>query len=156
MGDKVLAQVNEAFLDEEEHGHSHGGHGHGDHGGSGHGHDCDDSCDHESHGHGGHGDHGGHHGHDESCTKDDCDHHSHKASKKARHVHDYRVSYVGFTKDAEMVPGKHDRFIQWLMQEKGPDLYKSKGVLAIKGVKEKFVFQAVHMQFKAIPQGEWG
>merc|ERR1711933_185670 len=114
--DKVLSQVDEGFLDEEEgHGHSHGGHGHdGGHVGDGHSHDCGESCDHESHGHGGYGH--GDHGHDETSAKADCSHQSHKVTKKPRHVHDYRVSSVGFTKDAEMMPGKQDEFIQWLMQ----------------------------------------
>jgi len=154
--DKVLTQVNEGFLDEEEsHGHSHGEHGHGGgHGGAGHGHDCGECCDHQSHGQGGYS-HGGH-GHDDSYAKELCSHQAHEVAKKPRHVHDYRVSSVGFTKDSEMKPGKHEQFIQWLMQEKGPDLYRSKGVLAIAGVKEKFVFQAVHMQFKGTPQDEWG
>merc|ERR1712232_1020403 len=71
-----------------------------------------------------------------SLAPKDCSHEAHKATKKPMHIHDYRVSSVGFTKGAQMKSGKQDQFIQWLMQEKGPDLYRSKGVLAIEGVKE--------------------
>ena len=31
------------------------------------------------------------------------------------------------------------------MMERGPDLYRSKGILSVRGTDEKFVFQAVHM-----------
>mmetsp|Transcript_852 Transcript_852/g.1666 ORF Transcript_852/g.1666 Transcript_852/m.1666 type:complete len:529 (+) Transcript_852:73-1659(+) len=148
--DKVLLQVNDGFLDEEEHGH--GGHGH-DHS---HGHDCS-GCDDPSHG-GGHGHQAGHyagheasHGHDEDCK--DCDHESHR--KKKRHVHDYRVSSVGIESDKELQKDKLDSFISWLIQTKGPELYRSKGVLAVKGMSQKFVFHAVHMQFSGKPQDPW-
>lgn len=158
--DKILMQVNEGFLDEEEaheHGHEHGG-GH-DHN-EGHGHNCsEEGCDDSSHGHGtehgaGHGHENSGHGH-EDCHDDGCDHPSHKTSKKKKHVHDYRVSSVGITTDHELHKDKLDRFIGWLMQEKGPDLYRSKGVLAVKGMPNKFVFHAVHMQFSGLPQDPW-
>ena len=31
------------------------------------------------------------------------------------------------------------------MMERGPDLYRSKGILSVRGSDEKYVFQAVHM-----------
>ena len=36
------------------------------------------------------------------------------------------------------------------------DLFRTKGVLAVQGMKEKFVFQAVHMAFSGAPQRPWG
>merc|ERR1712232_203597 len=74
---------------------------------------------------------------------------------RKKHQHDYRVSSVGISLDREVKQAHLNRFIGWLMKEKGPDLYRSKGVLAIKGSKQKFVFQAVHMQYNGIFQGEW-
>lgn len=157
--DKVLDQVNDGFLDaEEEHGHSHGGHGGGHDGGhdGGHGHECTDSdCTHGAGDHGtGHG-HGGGHGHEEACSAEGCDHPSHGTSRKPKHQHDYRVSSVGLVRDAEMQKDKLDSFISWLMQEKGPDLYRSKGVLAVKGSPNKYVFHAVHMQLGGRPTDPW-
>mmetsp|Transcript_56823 Transcript_56823/g.114077 ORF Transcript_56823/g.114077 Transcript_56823/m.114077 type:complete len:478 (+) Transcript_56823:2-1435(+) len=157
--DKVLTEVNDGFLDEEEHGHSHGGHG----AGAGHGHvsgheeDCHDPECTDSHGSGGgHGKAHGHgHGHDEACHDEACDHESHKKTRKAKHQHDYRVSSIGIQTDDEVDKARLDNFISWLMQEKGPDLYRSKGVLAVKGSPKKFVFQAVHMQFSGKPQDAW-
>lgn len=156
--DKVLDQVNDGFLDaNEEHGHSHGGHVGGHDGG--HGHDCGDAdCTHDSHGAGGHGSghgHGGGHGHEEACGEEGCDHPSHSQGKKPKHQHDYRVSSVGLVRDAEMRKDKLDSFISWLMQEKGPDLYRSKGVLAVKGSPNKYVFHAVHMQLGGRPTLPW-
>ena len=38
-----------------------------------------------------------------------------------------------------------ERLISILIKEKGNDLYRYKGVLAVAGKEEKFVFQGVHM-----------
>lgn len=67
--------------------------------------------------------------------------------KKKKHVHDYRVSSVGVTREGEVVKEKLDVFLEWLMRERGAELYRSKGVLAVQGQPKKLVFQAVHMQF---------
>mmetsp|Transcript_10131 Transcript_10131/g.30017 ORF Transcript_10131/g.30017 Transcript_10131/m.30017 type:complete len:539 (+) Transcript_10131:103-1719(+) len=162
--DKVLEQVNEGFLESDEHGHSHGGHGnaheegHGGHGG-GHG-DChDEGCTDAAHGggHGGHGQghgqaHGGHGGDHGDCHDEGCDDSSHK---KKGHVHDYRVTSVGIERDSQVSKDKLDVFIGWLMKEYGPRMYRSKGVLAVQGMPQKFVFHAVHMQFGGKPQEPW-
>jgi len=156
--DQVLEQVNEGFLEEEEHGNGHGhespgnGQGHEDYSSDSAG--CDDPA-HGDHGGGHEGGHGHGHGHDEACESDGYGHSSHGMKKKKQHQHDYRVSSVGIERDSEVARDKLDGFISWLMQEKGPDLYRSKGVLAVKGMKEKFVFHAVHMQFGGKPQNPW-
>lgn len=160
--DKVLAQVSEGFLEEDSgHGHGGGGHGHGhddcggcddpSHGhGHGQGHDCG-GCDHPSHGE----EHGHGHGHEESAHAEGGDQPARNIGRKMQHVHDYRVTSVGISTDKEILREKLDSFIGWLMQEKGPDLYRSKGVLAVKGMAQKFVFHAVHMQFSGKPQEPW-
>merc|ERR1711912_114966 len=71
------------------------------------------------------------------------------------HQHDNRVSSVGIDVEGEVVQQKLNEWISWLLQEKGTDLFRSKGVLAVKGIKQKFVFQAIHMLFKNSMQGEW-
>merc|ERR1712125_305325 len=72
------------------------------------------------------------------------------------HQHDNRVSSVGIDVPGEVVQQKLNSWISWLLQEKGVDLFRSKGVLAVKGMKEKFVFRAIHMLFANSQQGEWG
>merc|ERR1712032_411496 len=72
------------------------------------------------------------------------------------HQHDPRVSSVGIEVKGEVVQQKLNDWISWLLREKGVDLFRSKGVLAVKGMKQKFVFQAIHMLFANSQEGEWG
>eukprot|EP00435_Cladocopium_sp_Y103_P019591 s2163_g4.t1 len=127
--EKVLMQISQS-VEEEADAHGHGHHGHNGH----EGHES-----HEGHSHS--------HGHGEDCKE--CDHSTHKR-------HDYRVSSVGIQRDKEVQKDKLDSFISWLVQNKGPDLYRSKGVLAVRGMPQKFVFHAVHMQFSGRQHEAWG
>jgi len=72
------------------------------------------------------------------------------------HQHDNRVSSVGIDVPGEVSQQKLNQWISWLLKEKGVDLFRSKGVLAVKGMKEKFVFQAIHMLFANSQEGSWG
>merc|ERR1712014_232803 len=72
------------------------------------------------------------------------------------HTHDARVSSVGIDIEGEVVQQKLNEWIGWLLKEKGVDLFRSKGVLAVKGMKQKFVFQAIHMLFANSQEGAWG
>merc|ERR1712185_240728 len=71
------------------------------------------------------------------------------------HQHDERVSSVGIDVPGEVVQQKLNQWISWLLREKGVDLFRSKGVLAVQGMKEKFVFQAIHMLFANSQEGAW-
>merc|ERR1712087_206516 len=71
------------------------------------------------------------------------------------HQHDSRVSSVGIDVAGEVVQQKLNEWIGWLLKEKGVDLFRSKGVLAVQGMKQKFVFQAIHMLFANSNQGAW-
>jgi G3E family GTPase len=71
------------------------------------------------------------------------------------HKHDNRVSSVGIDVAGEVIQQKLNQWISWLLREKGVDLFRSKGVLAVKGMKQKFVFQAIHMLFANSQEGEW-
>ena len=42
------------------------------------------------------------------------------------------------------------------MATKGPDLYRFKGVLSLKGDPNRFVFQGVHMTLDGTPGSPWG
>merc|ERR1712139_39619 len=63
------------------------------------------------------------------------------------HQHDSRVSSIGIDVPGEVIQQKLNDWISWLLKEKGVDLFRSKGVLAVKGMKQKFVYQAIHMLF---------
>lgn len=71
------------------------------------------------------------------------------------HQHDPRVSSVGIDVAGEVVQQKLNEWIGWLLKEKGTDLFRSKGVLAVKHMKQKFVFQAIHMLFANSQEGAW-
>merc|ERR1739845_141836 len=71
------------------------------------------------------------------------------------HQHDSRVSSVGIDVAGEVVQQKLNEWIGWLLWEKGVDLFRSKGVLAVKGMRERFVFQAIHMLFANSQGNPW-
>jgi len=71
------------------------------------------------------------------------------------HQHDDRVSSVGIDVPGDVDSEKLGKWIGWLLKEKGTDLFRSKGVLAVRGEREKFVFQAIHMLFSNSRQRIW-
>jgi len=71
------------------------------------------------------------------------------------HQHDNRVSSVGIDIVGEVDSEKLNKWIGWLLSKKGVDLFRSKGILAVRGMKEKFVFQAIHMLFKNANGDKW-
>jgi G3E family GTPase len=167
--DRVLEHEPD-FLKDGGHKHHHG-HEHDE------GHDGKDhsKCDHE-HGHCEH-DHDHDHGHDHKHHHEDgkdhsncdhehghCDHeheHEHKAHSLAvhdepDHVHDTSVSSVGITLAGDLDAKKLNLWMSKLLQEKGVDIFRMKGVLSIKGVPNRFVFQGVHMLFDGKEDRPWG
>ncbi len=134
--------------DEHGHGHEHGhehehGHGHDSHCSA----DCSD--DHE-HGH-------GHECHDDHC-KDESHNHDHSAAaegetKKRKKKHNLSlISSVGFTVEGLLKVQEFNDFMSKLLQAKGKDLYRTKGVLAFADQGDlKFVFQGVHEQINFGP-----
>ena len=65
----------------------------------------------------------------------------------AEHEHDQRVTSMSSKFEGELNVNKLERWIGNLMQTKAEDLFRYKGVLAVKGMEQKFVFQGVHMLF---------
>eukprot|EP00752_Nemacystus_decipiens_P012865 g11390.t1 len=64
------------------------------------------------------------------------------------HVHDDTVSSVAWSfPGLELNVNKLEMWVGDLMQELGTELFRYKGVLAVKGHEEKFIFQGVHMLF---------
>jgi G3E family GTPase len=71
------------------------------------------------------------------------------------HQHDDRVSSVGIKVQGEVDQTRLNEWLQWLLKERGVDIFRTKGVLAVKDMPNKFVFQAVHMAFSGAPQAPW-
>merc|ERR1719320_2333809 len=65
------------------------------------------------------------------------------------HVHDQRVSSIGFVLEAnqQIELFKLQDWISTLIRDFNQDLFRYKGVIAVKGREKKFVFQGVHMLF---------
>ena len=71
------------------------------------------------------------------------------------HSHDADVSSVGIREVGDLDGKKLNDWIGRLLKEKGNDIYRSKGVLAVKGSPNRLVFQGVHMLFDAKFDRPW-
>lgn len=65
----------------------------------------------------------------------------------AEHQHDLSVSSISCKFEGELNSNMLMDWIGKIIQTKATDLFRYKGVLAVKGMKHKFVFQGVHMLF---------
>ncbi|CAH1654347.1 G3E family GTPase [Hyphomicrobiales bacterium] len=61
------------------------------------------------------------------------------------HHHDEDVQSVSFTIPGDVDPAKFMPWVNELVQQEGPNILRSKGILAFKGEPKRFVFQGVHM-----------
>ena len=62
----------------------------------------------------------------------------------AEHVHDETISSLGIREDVAL--DAFEEYLGKLLREKGNDLYRIKGVIAVAGASERFVYQAVHVR----------
>jgi G3E family GTPase len=90
--------------------------------------------------------------HDHDCDEH-CDHDHHEEHD---HTHDEEVTSVGIVAPGEVVAKRLNAWLSDLLATRGPDLYRLKGVLAIKGEPKRYVFQGVHMQLDSGPDKPWG
>jgi G3E family GTPase len=74
---------------------------------------------------------------------------------KPDHEHDEEVTSVGITTPGDLDPKRFQRWLSKLLQEKGTDIFRMKGVLSMQGQEERFVFQGVHMLFDGRPDRKW-
>jgi G3E family GTPase len=90
----------------------------------------------------GHHHHHHDHGHDHDCGHDHapgehCDHPHH-------HAHDDDVKSFVFKADKPFNPSKLEDFLGSMVQIYGPRMLRYKGVLYVKGMERKVIFQGVH------------
>jgi G3E family GTPase len=74
---------------------------------------------------------------------------------KPDHEHDEEVSSVGITVPGDLDKRKFNQWMSTLLQMQGTDIFRMKGVLSLKGEKDRFVFQGVHMLFDGRPDRPW-
>ena len=133
--DRIL-EIEPAFLDAEEDGHDH------DHAHHEHDHECGPDC--------GHDHHPGHHDDEHQANKN---HHAHHAGMT--HFHDDEMHSVSIRHEGAVDP---ERFVPWLndlIQREGPDILRSKGIIAFNNEPRRFVFQGVHQILDGDLQREW-
>jgi G3E family GTPase len=165
---------------EHDHGHSHAhAHAHDHHE---HGHSHAHAESNPAHGEPGHVCGGGDCGHDHSHDHHDHDHahshhsHSHdhstpspasvappslafRGARSAARItaakHDDRVSSLSISVEGEMDLEKVNYTMGALLEARSEDLFRMKGILAIQGMEQRYVFQAVHALFEGQPDREW-
>ncbi len=71
------------------------------------------------------------------------------------HHHDDTVSSVAFREEKPLDIEKVEQWMGYLVRQKGEDLLRYKGILQIKGVEERIVFQGLHMLFSGHPDRKW-
>ena len=86
------------------------------------------------------------HGHSHSHSHGDS--HSH-------HVHDDTVTSVSLTMDGEVDLDLVNDWLGMLLNDRWQDLFRMKGVLAIEGCDDRYVFQGVHRLFEGMPDKPW-
>jgi G3E family GTPase len=71
------------------------------------------------------------------------------------HHHDHKVSFIAFREKRPLDLDKVNQWMSYLIQEKGENLLRYKGILHIKGINERIVFQGLHMFFSGRPDRKW-
>jgi G3E family GTPase len=147
--DRIL-EIEPAFLKADDHDHHHHDHGHHHE----HGEDCGPDCGHDHHDHHDHAHHD-HHGHDHHEHGEDCGPdcgHDHGGLKT---IHDEEIQSISMKIEGDVNP---DLFMPWInkiVQDMGPEILRSKGILSFPNEPKRFVFQGVHMILDGDLQGEW-
>lgn len=98
-------------------------------------------------------DHGHDHDHDHAgeCGAH-CDHHHHHHHHAP---HDDKISAFVFRSSKPFDPARLEEFLGGVVQVYGPDLLRYKGILYMKGINRRMLFQGVHMMMGAEPGKPW-
>jgi G3E family GTPase len=72
------------------------------------------------------------------------------------HEHNDRVTSVGLRSSQPISEEKLNAWLSALLREKGTDLYRTKGILAIQGKDRRYVLQGVHMLLDGQVDRPWG
>jgi len=71
------------------------------------------------------------------------------------HEHNDDVTSLSLTSDAPLDLDKFQAWFGKLIQTRGQDILRSKGILDFKGEEDRYVFQGVHMLMDDAPMGVW-
>src|SRR5262249_28786416 len=70
--------------------------------------------------------------------------------------HGEEVGSVGLTAAGDLDVDRFNEWLSELLQTRGPDIFRLKGVVSLKGQDRRYVFQGVHMQLDSGPDRPWG
>jgi G3E family GTPase len=71
------------------------------------------------------------------------------------HHHDLDVGSIGLTDPRPLDPNKVNEWLSYLLQSRGADILRMKGVLNLKGEARRYVFHGVHMTFDGQLERAW-
>jgi G3E family GTPase len=94
------------------------------------------------------------HSHDDEHEHEHEHQHAHVRGNEHHH-HDENVSSFHISDDRPLDLTKTELWLSELIREFGPNLYRSKGILQIKGQAKRVIFQGVQMTFDARPDRFW-
>jgi len=109
----------------------------------------DAAQNHDHHDHGHSHDHDHEHDHDHSQCDHDHSHDHHHAH------HDDTIGAFVFKSNKPFDPERLEEFLGGVVQVYGPDLLRYKGILYMKGLNRRMLFQGVHMMMGAEPGKPW-
>ncbi|XP_010518851.1 PREDICTED: uncharacterized protein LOC104798457 isoform X2 [Tarenaya hassleriana] len=98
---------------------------------------------------------------DGSSWEEDHEHHHHECGHGKHkghqhdHVHDSAVTSVSIVSEGTLDLDEVDDWLERLIEEKGDDLYRMKGVLSVSNSDNRYVFQGVHSILDGCPAKEW-
>jgi G3E family GTPase len=72
------------------------------------------------------------------------------------HEHDSSVTSVGLEVKGDLDEAKLNDWLGKLLRERGQDIFRMKGIFALRGKPHEVVFQGVHMLFEAQDGRPWG
>jgi G3E family GTPase len=71
------------------------------------------------------------------------------------HHHDLAVGSIGLSDARALDPNKVNDWLSYLLQSRGADILRMKGVLNLKGENRRYVFHGVHMVFDGQLERPW-
>jgi G3E family GTPase len=74
----------------------------------------------------------------------------------AGHEHDDEVTSVGISEPGDLDYSRFNNWVGDLLRDQGADIFRSKGIVSLKGMDKKLVFHAVHMLFDMQADKLWG
>jgi G3E family GTPase len=83
-------------------------------------------------------------------------HHPQAECEYGSHHHDAEIGSMGISDSRELNADKVNDWLSYLLQSRGQDILRMKGILAFKGEPRRYVFHGVHMIFDGKLERPWG